>query len=351
MYGAGEIPQAFCRLCAVYAGVYVLRQPTRGFIVDSENDACIGVALDGKAIKAGHVVTSLQCLPESMALPPTPSPSPPGFARACLITDGSILQGSIDPVSITTVPPNAAGNLTAATVICLSSAVAVCPAGKYVVHITAEASAGVTAKQALEPLVRSLTTPSEAQVGGDGGGGSAGAADESSSDGDGNVKGAGKPLLLWEIYFAKDASSLSDDVAAAIPHGLVLSSAKGEGDVHFEKATQDAKRMFHAILPDEEFLPAAPNPEDIVWEGGAAEEEEAAEAPSGDSSASAAESRVAAAETGSAGLRAEIAALSARARVAAVAVSTAEVAAELNALQQRVEALAAHPCLSDESSA
>ena len=136
---------------------YVLRQPTRGFIVNVKEDKCTGVVLDGKAIRAKHVITSLQCLPESMVLPSTTtSPAagsadgtavadgggveagaeavadvPHGFVRACLITDGSILGGSTDPVSITTVPPGAAGNPTAAKVICLSSAVAVCPAGTF----------------------------------------------------------------------------------------------------------------------------------------------------------------------------------------------------------------------------
>ena len=36
MYGAGEIPQAFCRCCAVYGGVYVLRRTMATMLVGTE---------------------------------------------------------------------------------------------------------------------------------------------------------------------------------------------------------------------------------------------------------------------------------------------------------------------------
>ena len=204
------------------------------------------------------------------------------------------------------------------------------------IHITAEATSAVTAKQALEPLVRSLTSIPRSE--GEGG----------SADDVANMKGAGKPLLLWEIYFTKEASSVSDGVAATIPHGLVLSSAKGEGDVHFEAATQDAERMFRAVLPNEDFLPPAPNPEDIVWEGGQEEDDAGGAGEAGEAGSaveSRVENRVAAVEVEAAALKEEVAAVCARARVAAVSVSTTEIMLELEALALRIGSLSSRASL------
>lgn len=39
--GASEIAQAFCRVCAVYGGVYILNQPLDRYII--ENSECTGV--------------------------------------------------------------------------------------------------------------------------------------------------------------------------------------------------------------------------------------------------------------------------------------------------------------------
>lgn len=39
MFGCGEIPQCFCRLCAVFGGIYWLGQPVSDVnVIDSEND-------------------------------------------------------------------------------------------------------------------------------------------------------------------------------------------------------------------------------------------------------------------------------------------------------------------------
>lgn len=39
----------------------------------------------------------------------------------------------------------------------------------------------------------------------------------------------------------------------------------------------EAKRIFHSIFPEEEFLPAAPNPEDVVFDFGPEEPSEEAD--------------------------------------------------------------------------
>jgi hypothetical protein len=57
--------------------------------------------------------------------------------------------------------------------------------------------------------------------------------------------------------------------------GLFLASAGGDGDVHFERAVEEGTRLFKMLCPTAEFLPAAPNPEDIVWDDGSDSTEDA----------------------------------------------------------------------------
>jgi hypothetical protein len=114
------------------------------------------------------------------------------------------------------------------------------------------------------------------------------------------------------MYFTKEASMLGGDgaAAAAVPHGLIVAEAKGEGDVHFEEATVDAQRMFKQICPDEEFLPKAPNPEDIVWDGD--DDADGAANIDGATAPGSEEGRVAAVEAETTALAAEVAALQIR---------------------------------------
>jgi len=49
MYGSGELPQCFCRLCAVYGGVYCLRRSVDAWIVDADGN-CTGIVSDGHRV-------------------------------------------------------------------------------------------------------------------------------------------------------------------------------------------------------------------------------------------------------------------------------------------------------------
>ena len=51
VHGVGEVTQAFCRLCAVYGGVYILRRNPSAFLADAGSE-CTGVALGSKRVAA-----------------------------------------------------------------------------------------------------------------------------------------------------------------------------------------------------------------------------------------------------------------------------------------------------------
>lgn len=57
LYGISEIAQSFCRLCAVYGGIYVLRAPIDGFVVDSASNNVVGIrCTDGGMVRAKEAV-------------------------------------------------------------------------------------------------------------------------------------------------------------------------------------------------------------------------------------------------------------------------------------------------------
>uniref|UniRef100_A0A158P7V7 Rab proteins geranylgeranyltransferase component A n=1 Tax=Angiostrongylus cantonensis TaxID=6313 RepID=A0A158P7V7_ANGCA len=61
LYGSGEIPQCFCRLCAVFGGLYCLGRPVEALI--QKNDRVVGVIADGHRINCAHLVMSSEYVP------------------------------------------------------------------------------------------------------------------------------------------------------------------------------------------------------------------------------------------------------------------------------------------------
>ncbi|KAF4323123.1 hypothetical protein BBO99_00002692 [Phytophthora kernoviae] len=59
LYGISELAQSFCRLSAVYGGIYVLRAPIDGFVLNTESNELRGVrCCDGDVLRTKHVVTN-----------------------------------------------------------------------------------------------------------------------------------------------------------------------------------------------------------------------------------------------------------------------------------------------------
>lgn len=57
MYGCGEIPQCFCRLCAVFGGIYCLKRTVNDITIDADTNWA-SVLIDSKPVRAKHVVCS-----------------------------------------------------------------------------------------------------------------------------------------------------------------------------------------------------------------------------------------------------------------------------------------------------
>lgn len=66
MYGCGEIPQCFCRLCAVFGGIYCLKRQISAINVN-EDAQTVTIEVDGQhQVQAKHIVCSTNSLPDHM---------------------------------------------------------------------------------------------------------------------------------------------------------------------------------------------------------------------------------------------------------------------------------------------
>ncbi|XP_053846299.1 rab proteins geranylgeranyltransferase component A 1 isoform X2 [Vidua macroura] len=103
LYGQGEIPQCFCRLCAVFGGIYCLRHAVRCLVLDRASGRCKAIVDHfGQRISANYFIVEDSYLSESTCT----NVCYRQISRAVLITDQSVLNtDSEQQVSVLTVPP------------------------------------------------------------------------------------------------------------------------------------------------------------------------------------------------------------------------------------------------------
>nr|XP_040038891.1 rab proteins geranylgeranyltransferase component A 1 [Gasterosteus aculeatus aculeatus] len=238
VYGLGEIPQCFCRMCAVFGGIYCLRHSVNCLLVEKDTNRCKAVIDSrGQRISCRHFVVE----DGFVAVDRKKRATPPRFlSRAVLITDSSILPSSSDQqVSMVTVPPVAAGCPTVRMVeLCPSTMT--CMAGTHLVHLTCQ-SVG-SAFEDLSPLVTTMFRTTESP-------------DRETS-----------PSVLWCLYFNMADGSGLDVKGHDLPSNVFVCSGP-DGGLSHEHAVRQAEWIFKQILPEEDFCPPAPNPEDIIYNG------------------------------------------------------------------------------------
>uniref|UniRef100_A0A671TQW9 Rab proteins geranylgeranyltransferase component A n=1 Tax=Sparus aurata TaxID=8175 RepID=A0A671TQW9_SPAAU len=232
VYGLGEIPQCFCRMCAVFGGIYCLRHSVNCLVMDKETNRCKAVIDSrGQRISCSHFVV------EEGYFFATCSRS---LSRAVLITDGSILPSDSDQqVSMVTVPPIAAG-CPAVKMVELCSSTMTCMPGTYLVHLTCQ-SVG-SAYEDLSPVVTRMFHTPESH-------------DQENC-----------PSVLWCLYFNMADGSGLEAEGHNLPSNVYMCSGP-DGGLGHEHAIKQAESIFQKILPEEDFCPPAPNPEDIIYDG------------------------------------------------------------------------------------
>ncbi|KAF6073179.1 CHM like Rab escort protein [Phyllostomus discolor] len=242
LYGQGEISQCFCRMCAVFGGIYCLCHQVQCLVVDKESGRCKAI-IDhfGQRISAEHFVVEDSSLSEDTCA----NVQYKQISRAVLITDRSVLKTDSDQqISVLMVPPAEPG-MSAVRVTELCSSTMTCMKGTYLVHLTCSSSK--MAREDLEPVVEKLFTPwVEMEV------------DEEELT---------KPRLLWALYFnMRDSSGIRRSSYSGLPSNVYVCSGPDWG-LGSEHAVEQAETLFREIFPGKDFCPPPPNPEDIVYDG------------------------------------------------------------------------------------
>ncbi|NXS08385.1 RAE1 geranylgeranyltransferase, partial [Neodrepanis coruscans] len=251
LYGQGEIPQCFCRLCAVFGGIYCLRHPVRALLLDRASARCKAIVDHfGQRISAKYFIVEDSYLPESTCR----NVCYRQISRAVLITDQSVLNtDSEQQVSILSVPPLEVGK-PAVCVIELCSSTMTCMKDTYLVHLTCPSTK--TAREDLEPVVQKLFNLN--------------AEKETENE------ELEKPRVLWAVYFnMRDSSGVERSSYEGLPPNVFVCSGP-DSALGNDCAVKQAQTIFQAMFPTEEFCPAPPNPEDVIYDEDELEPEESA---------------------------------------------------------------------------
>ncbi|CAG2107651.1 unnamed protein product [Medioppia subpectinata] len=192
LYGTGELPQAFCRLCAVFGGTYCLKKKCQSLIVD-QNNKCNAVVIDGRRFNCDFVVTDYSltgCDDKSGG-----EANAKYISRAILISDQSIKKADSEHLSLLHIPASDQ-NKSSVFVIEVGSSCLVAPKGLFVQYLWCD-SFGDNAKHDLMPIVKKLYNFTQ----------------ESDCE---------KPKALWSVYFNQmcskpDVQNLPQNVYITTP--------------------------------------------------------------------------------------------------------------------------------------
>ncbi|XP_018335207.1 rab proteins geranylgeranyltransferase component A 2 [Agrilus planipennis] len=244
MYGSGEIPQAFCRLSAVFGATYALSQSLQGVVMDDKNNYK-GIMCGNQQINSSKIVIGLDKAPKAFV----DHIKPLRLSRGIFITDRSLLESEKEHLSLLLFPPMNDKN--PVTILEMGSLTGTCPKGLYLVHMMTDQSNNPY--DDLKYYVDTLFTKSAENV---------------------NIEGGdveNRPQLLWSFYFSVPVSN-DFNFQKDLPNIFVCSGP--DSDLDYDPSIKIAKGIFEKMYPDSEFLPRAPDPEEIVIEGDESNENE-----------------------------------------------------------------------------
>lgn len=284
LYGVSEITQSFCRLCAVYGGIYVLRAPIDSFVVDEETQQVVGIRCSdvegngtgGGIIRSKHFITNasyLGCFSSELAAMVSSSQ----VLRGVFLLNKS-LRAEMNRFMIV-IPPHDAvfANPFAVQVIQLDHGAYICPKDQYLVQVTMPMPKeweGQTALQqhAVEKIMKKLVESAEAET----------TAKKPRQDEDSEADDQAsewKHVIQWQAIFAIDhylfpysnATKKADYVppAQGVPSNVFVcetSFSTPDHAVHpleiqLESACVNARAIFEQICPNEAFLPKSASAE------------------------------------------------------------------------------------------
>ncbi|CAG9834623.1 unnamed protein product [Diabrotica balteata] len=156
--------------------------------------------------------------------------------RCALITDKSILDSEKEHLTLAFYPPENGKPLV--KIIELGCLTGTCPKPLNVVHLLAKQ--GTTPQEDFSSVINSLFEQNEET----------------------NMENKQKPSMLWSMYFSLPDTN-NADLTEGFPDNVFVCSGP-DTDLDYDYSVKKAEEMFRQIYPDLDFLPRAPDPEEIV---------------------------------------------------------------------------------------
>lgn len=209
LFGCGEFPQSFCRLSAVFGGIYCLNTQIEllpelessdqaGKTSNNIEKYSVKFSNSNQKVRSSHLVHD-----HATAIT---------LSRAILITKSSLVKNEENLLSFLRIPPSC-DNENLINLLELNASVMVCPPDTNIVYMWTKSSQSSSAKSDLGPTVEKIFDSS---------------------------------TILWTYYFHQRATDLDD--------------------LDYKGCIEEARRIFNDMYPEEEFLPRAPDPDEIVTE-------------------------------------------------------------------------------------
>ena len=229
-FGSGELPQAFCRLCAVFGGTYFLSRSIEGVITNKENNGVLGIISSGQKITCQKLILPGQICPPSLKEPSAENGkgnTETIYRKLCLTSD-SICKSEKEQLTFLRVADKSRENaFTFVTEV--GHGASVCPKSMYCLHLTSN-------HENIDSTLQSIIENN----------------------------------CLWSLDFKVK----NECFEAKNAETLFLTSGP-QFEVDYDQTIQNAKDIFQTMFPEEPFLPRAPDPEEIILDY-------ANEEPSGD---------------------------------------------------------------------
>ncbi|GES89562.1 rab proteins geranylgeranyltransferase component A 1 [Rhizophagus clarus] len=205
LYGAGsEISQGFCRISAVFGGIYMLKHSVKHLLIDESSNNFTGLIDENEECEQ--------------------------ISRAIVIIDRYIHEES--DATLTIFPPDSVGNEYPISVFQFSEGTRTCPKDKYVLYMSTKAS-GKSAKEDLHKALEKLV-------------------DVSNDD-------ASLSSPLFALFYRHKFRNTT--LSSLLPNNIIVTNDP-DSSLDFETATIQAKQLFEKMCPNEEFLPVVPDPDD-----------------------------------------------------------------------------------------
>uniref|UniRef100_A0A8D8CDX9 Rab proteins geranylgeranyltransferase component A n=1 Tax=Culex pipiens TaxID=7175 RepID=A0A8D8CDX9_CULPI len=279
MYGCGEIPQCFCRLCAVFGGIYCLSKSIEGITFkhsDGERSfqslRCGKQTIEAKSIVIGQGYVSAGVFSGEPDQQDANHKGCGKMARGVFLVNvplgGASQNTGGGGVSLMKLPP-VEGHEDGATIIQLAHFSGTCPKEIYLIHITARAISD-DPQADLAPYVTQILSREAPQ--------------SAPSPAEGEIFESTQEntvsTILYQLYFTiPTCVSCSHGRPSNLPRGLHLACGPLP-ELDYDESIARAQAIFKDIYPEEEFLPRAPDPEQIIIGDEEDQPEQAQEVPS-----------------------------------------------------------------------